>query len=224
MPPRNINVGFRSIPSTDRSFAGVACGMTTSVESAVDDLRCSLAWRPNGRRQEQAVFIPCDRLDYSDLSSGFAPVRFRLIFLRLFIFNNMARFVFSFVFSTATCFQQLPRFVFRFVQVRFCGQLCVFNNFLGSFLKKRVFLSHLSQKARKLVLFVPSSTRRKDCEPHPVRRPSGTNKDYHTSRHSSSEIDCPGSHTVDGECLRYQRRQRRISWACEPFIPDCRRQ
>ena len=224
MPPRNINVGFRSIPSTDRSFAGVACGMTTSVESAVDDLRCSLAWRPNGRRQEQAVFIPCDRLDYSDLSSGFAPVRFRLIFCG-YLFSTIwpGSFLASF-FPQLPVFNNFPASFFGSFRFVFGSQPCVFNNFLGSFLKKRVFLSHLSQKARKLVLFVPSSTRRKDCEPHPVRRPSGTNKDYHTSRHSSSEIDCPGSHTVDGECLRYQRRQRRISWACEPFIPDCRRQ
>jgi hypothetical protein len=44
-------------------------------------------------------------------------------FQRLFIFNDMARFVFRFVFSTGTCFQQLLRFVFRFVQLCFSGMI-----------------------------------------------------------------------------------------------------
>jgi hypothetical protein len=46
-------------------------------------------------------------------------------FLPSNVFNNMARFVFRFVFSTTTYFQQLLRFVFRFVPVCFwCPILC----------------------------------------------------------------------------------------------------
>ncbi|MGH7969190.1 MAG: hypothetical protein ACREIC_10740 [Limisphaerales bacterium] len=63
--------------------------------------------------------------------AGVSPVRFRFVFSPAFIFNNMAR------------------FVFRFVPVRFFNSyvfsttspLC-FSVRSGSFLKKRVFLSH----------------------------------------------------------------------------------
>ena len=64
-----------------------------------------------------------------------SPGRFRFPFLAIFIFNNMAGFVFGFVFSTATCFQQLLGFVFGFVWVRFLARWCIINNFSGSFFK-----------------------------------------------------------------------------------------
>src|SRR5579859_6579336 len=50
----------------------------------------------------------------------------------------MLRFVFGFVFSTATCFQQLLRFVFRFVPVCFLARSFVFNNLSGLFFKKGI--------------------------------------------------------------------------------------
>ena len=66
----------------------------------------------------------------------------QLVFRLFFVFNNMARFVFRFVFSTGTCFQQHPSFVFRFVFGYLCSLLLILNNILGSFLKIKYFLSH----------------------------------------------------------------------------------
>ena len=81
------------------------------------------------------------------IKARISPVCFGFVFSPSFIFNNMAGFVFGFVFSTGTYFQQLPGFVFGFVWVRFLSRSFVFNNFSGSFFKKRVFCpTHFSSK------------------------------------------------------------------------------
>ena len=108
-----------------------------------------------------------------------APVRFRFVFSSPFIINKIGRFVFSFVFSTATCFQQLLRFVFGFVSVCFFSRSFIFSNFSGLFFKITSFLSHLSQKARKLA-FSPC---RKRCVPVLALVP-------HCS-HTDPVLECP---------------------------------
>ena len=75
----------------------------------------------------------------STSDSGNQMLMIQLVFRLFFVFNNMARFVFRFVFSTGTCFQQHPSFVFRFVFGYLCSLLLIRNNIPGSFLKISIF-------------------------------------------------------------------------------------
>jgi hypothetical protein len=80
----------------------------------------------------------------------------RFVFSPLFIFNNMARFVFRFVFSTGTYFQQLLRFVFRFVPVCFLAISVCFQQRPRFVFKKRYsFLFFKPRNRRKMTSFVP---------------------------------------------------------------------
>jgi hypothetical protein len=66
----------------------------------------------------------------------------RFVFQPLFIFNNMARFVFSFVFPQLRIFNNFSALfsgLFRFV---FGARFFVISNFSALFFKNRVFLSH----------------------------------------------------------------------------------
>jgi hypothetical protein len=86
-------------------------------------------------------------------------------------FNNMARFVFRFVFGLFFPQERIPNNfsalfsgLFSFV---FGCRSCIFNNFSGLFFKKRYsFLFFGPQKARKLAFSLPNNARHRRLEFH----------------------------------------------------------